>query len=44
MKMVLFNHELNYRTPYGGWVCTCSQYFDSKEELDEHIKKKKGKL
>ena len=31
-------HKFGYRTEYGGWVCTCSRYFDSENELNEHIK------
>jgi len=30
-------HKLNYRTEYGGWVCSCSRYFDSEVELNKHI-------
>ena len=31
-------HKFNYRTELGGWVCSCTRYFDSEDELNEHIK------
>jgi hypothetical protein len=31
------NHKLKYRTKLGGWVCTCQRYFDTEEELKQHI-------
>lgn len=30
-------HEFKLRTRYDGWVCTCGRYFDSEEELQDHI-------
>lgn len=30
-------HRLYYRTELGGWVCTCSRYFDTEEQLNAHI-------
>jgi len=33
-------HKFNYKTELGGWVCTCQRYFDSEEELNEHIERR----
>ena len=33
-------HEFNYRTEFGGLVCTCQRYFDFQEDLQEHISDK----
>ena len=30
-------HEFELKTKYGGYVCTCGRYFDSQEQLQDHI-------
>jgi len=37
-------HKFYYKTRFGGWVCKCYRYFDTEEELADHITKRVGHI